>query len=106
MMKAIHVWTAVAAAVFLASLAVHLSTFTGLDPQEAVPRVMLLHLAIFPPFVAAIIYARQAAGRDKDALKRVIAQAPRRLRVLAGAFFAYAMVNFATFVVLPEGGTP
>ena len=50
-------WCWVAAVVLLVSLVAHLSTFLGIDPMAAWPGVMFIHLAIFPPFIAALCYA-------------------------------------------------
>jgi hypothetical protein len=99
-------WCWFAAAVLLVSLAVHVSTFLGIDPLEKWPGVMLLHLAIFPPFFAAICYANCIGGPKHGRQDRVVKSAPRWLQVLTGVFFAYALVNFAVVMVLVEGGGP
>jgi hypothetical protein len=99
-------WCWFAAAVLTVSLVVHVSTFLGVDPMDKWPGVMLLHLAIFPPFIAAIHYANRIGGRKQGRQDRVVNSAPRWLRILSGVFFAYALVNFATFIILVEGGGP
>ena len=99
-------WCWLAAAVLIVSLVVHVSTFLGIDPMEKWPGVMLIHLAIFPPFIAAISYANRIGGPKQGRQDRVIDTAPRWLRILTGLFFAYALVNFAIFLVLVEGGGP
>jgi hypothetical protein len=99
-------WCWFAAAVLIVSLVVHASTFLGIDPMAVWPGVMFIHLAIFPPFIAAIYYASRIGGAKQGRQDRVISSAPLWLRILAGVFFAYALVNFAIFLVLVEGGGP
>jgi hypothetical protein len=99
-------WCWFAAAVLIVSLIVHASTFLGIDPMEEWPGVMLIHLAIFPPFFAAISYANRIGGRRQGRQDKVVNSAPRWLQILTGVFFAYAFVNFAIFIILVEGGSP
>lgn len=105
-MRVLIGWCWFAAAVLVVSLLVHASTFLGIDPMTRWPGVMFIHLAIFPPFIAAICYANRTGGPAQGGQDRVINSAPRWLRVLAGVFFAYALVNFGAFMVLNEGGGP
>ena len=99
-------WCWFAAAMLLVSLVVHASTFLGIDPMAKWPGVMLIHLAVFPPFIAAGSYASRAGGKEPVGQDRVFNSAPRWLRILTGVFFVYALVNFAIFLVLCEGGGP
>jgi hypothetical protein len=99
-------WCWFAAAVLIVSLVVHASTFLGIDPMEEWPGVMFLHLAIFPPFIAAILYADRIGGPKQGRQDRVASSAPRWLQIMTGVFFVYAFVNFAIFLVLVEGGGP
>jgi hypothetical protein len=99
-------WCWIAAAVLLVSAAAHASTFLGIDPIAMWPGVMLIHLAIFPPFFAALYYAPRSAGKEQRHQDNVIAAAPAWLRILAGVCFIYAFVNFGIFIVLSEGGGP
>jgi hypothetical protein len=105
-MRVLIGWCWFAAAVLIVSLVVHVSTFLGFDPMAKWPGVMFIHLAIFPPFIAALFYASRTAGKDPRGQDRVFNSAPRWLRILTGVFFAYAFVNFAAFIVLTEGGGP
>jgi elongation factor Tu len=99
-------WCWFAAALLLVSLAVHASTFLEIYPMAKWPGVMFIHFAIFPPFIAALCYASRAGGKDAAGQDRVFKSAPRWLQVLTGVFFVYALVNFAIFIVLVEGGGP
>jgi hypothetical protein len=40
---------------FLISLAVHVSTFLGVSPQDAIPGLMFLHVGIFIVFIPAVV---------------------------------------------------
>ena len=99
-------WCCFAAGVLIVSLLVHVSTFLGIDPMEKWPGVMFIHLAIFPPFIAAIYCANRTAGPKHEAQDRVMSCSPRWLKILTGVFFAYALLNFVVFFVLIEGGSP
>ncbi len=98
-------WMIFAAVVFALSLTAHAATFFGVNPMHAVPGVMWLHVLIFPPFVAAIVYANRAGetGLKQDG---VIQAAPMWLKAVVGVCGAYALTNFVLFLVLSEGGKP
>jgi hypothetical protein len=94
------------AAILLAvTIVVHASTFLSIDPMERWPGVMFLHLAVFPPFIAAIYYASRACGGSKN-VDPAVNSSPQWLRRLTIGLFAYAFVNFALFLFLNEGGSP
>jgi hypothetical protein len=99
-------WCGFAATLLIVSLVVHVSTFLGIDPMAKWPGVMFIHLAIFPPFIAAIYYAERTSRKGREGQDKVFKSAPLWLRTLAGVFFAYALVNFAVFLILNEGGGP
>jgi hypothetical protein len=96
-------WCILALLILLASIVVHASTFFGIDPIAVHPGVMMIHLAIFPPFIAALIYAKQLNHSEKDGQKNAMERAPRWIRIATGIFGAYAAVNFILFMVLSEG---
>jgi hypothetical protein len=98
-------WAAMASAVFVASLAAHLATFVGIDPLESVPDVMLLHLTMFPPFIAGIVYAKKSQ-RGGLTPQQFQAAVPRWLQLLVAVSFVYAMVNFGLFMALSAAGAP
>jgi hypothetical protein len=63
-----------------------------------------LHLGIFVVFIPMAIYQRRNPGKDHwrtfdDAM-------PRWARYAVIGFFAYALINFALFFLLSEGGVP
>jgi len=91
------------AAVFLAALAAHASTFLGIDPMDEVPGVMWIHLLVFVPFGAGFIF--EGGGKRMWSEK----YAPRWLSWLMRATFAYALGNFLVFMfvmLLAGGGGP
>lgn len=89
---------------FLSSLVVHLSTFFGIDPSKHVPSVWTLHLGIFVVFVPMLFLQR--LGPKKDFWRKIFAPMPRWARYTIKAFFAYAIINFALFFYLSQGGVP
>jgi hypothetical protein len=83
------------------SALVHFSTFLGVDPQEAVPPVWLLHVGVFVVFVPAFFVSAQGPPDlgQKPSLNRLFAHAPAWMRLLVRVAFVYAILNFAAFFV-------
>jgi hypothetical protein len=98
-------WCAFSAIVLALSLIAHASTFLGIDPMAKFPGVMFIHVAIFPPFFAAIYYANRVKD-TKEGPEIAMKAAPRPFRWLTGIFGAYALLNFILFIILNEGGNP
>ena len=95
-----------AAAVLVVSIVVHASTFV-IDTMTEWPGVMLIHLAIFPPTIAALIYAVRTSRQyteDPRNLDPVFHMAPRWLVILTVVSFVYALVNFGIFAFILTGG--
>ncbi|MEM0915344.1 MAG: hypothetical protein AAGK09_12140 [Planctomycetota bacterium] len=101
----LYLWIGFAAIYLLVSFAVHVSTFIGLDPMSRIPGLMLLHVLIFPPFLAAIFYANRAIKRGAKNQQEIMGRAPKWLTIISGCFFAYALINFVLFLILMQGGT-
>jgi len=89
---------------FFLSLFVHLVTFFGIDPAKHVPWVWVLHLGIFVVFVPMVLM--QGSSLRKDLWNDLFAAVPRWARYAIKGFFAYAVINFALFMFLSEGGVP
>lgn len=89
---------------FCISLLVHLTTFLGINPARHIPWVWGLHVGIFVVFIPMIF--AQGLTPKKDFWPKMFARTPRWARYLTKAFFAYALINFALFFVLSEGGVP
>jgi hypothetical protein len=104
-MTLLRIWIFASSLSLLISLIVHLSTFFGLDPMQAIPEVMFIHLAIFPPFIAAILYMKKI-NDSKGQQEKIWKLAPHWMQIMSGAFFAYAIVNFIIFLILVKGGGP
>jgi hypothetical protein len=93
----------VALACLIFSLAVHLSTFAGVDPIDRVPYFWILHVLIFVVLGAAIFSGKRAVKGVKEDEKLIWSAAPRWLRWMTGVFFAYAFLNFALFLFMDKG---
>lgn len=102
-MTLLRAWIFCAALILVISLAVHLSTFSAFDPMQAIPGVMLIHVAIFPPFIAAIVYTKKLSPSNQDDVWKL---APKWMQQMSAVFFAYAIVNFIIFMILVHGGSP
>lgn len=95
-----------ATAVLVVSVVIHASTFV-IDTMTEWPGVMLIHLAIFPPTIAALIYAVRTSRQyteDPRNLDPVFYMAPRWLVILTVVSFVYALVNFGIFAFILTGG--
>lgn len=91
-------WMFFAAAVLVASFALHVSTFLGIDPMERFPHVMLVHVLIFPPFIAAIFALSKTPAAER--------RTPRWMKVYGALLGVYAIITGALFLILGEGGGP
>jgi hypothetical protein len=105
-MTLLRAWIWLAAVVLVVSLVVHVSTFFGVDPMEVFPGVMFIHLAIFPPFIAAVVYVKKVSRQTGRAEEKLFDLAPKWMRVVVGGFFVYAIANFIIFIFLVQGGGP
>src|SRR3954462_4582943 len=90
---------------FLAALIVHALTFAHIDLMALFPYVWFLHAGIFVVFFAFIWSARKSLGAGATT-KNLLAGLPRWASVAVIVVFVYALVNFAVFFYLSEGGVP
>jgi hypothetical protein len=104
--KILRAWILVSAIILIVSFAAHLSTFFPIDPMESIPGIMFIHVAIFPPFIAAILSANKATREQGYDHKRILQLAPAWMRTMFYAFFAYALLNFVLFFILSGGNAP
>jgi len=88
-----HVWCRLAVLVLLASAAVHVWTFLGIDPIRD-RWVFVLHGLMFLPFAAGLIYARRVEP-DRKKLLRILFHAPKWAVALSAVVFVYALANSA-----------
>src|SRR5215472_17851650 len=100
-MTLLRTWIFISALVLVVSLAVHLMTFSSIDPMEAIPGVMFIHVAIFPPFIAAIVYAKKISPSNQNDVWKL---APQWMQRMSAAFFAYGIINFIIFITRTSGG--
>lgn len=89
---------------FFTSLLVHLTTFLGINPARHIPWVWVLHLGIFVMFIP--MFVAQGFTTKKDFRREIFALIPPWAGYLTKAFFAYALINFALFFFLSDGGVP
>ena len=99
------VFAALAAAGLVLSVAVHFSTFAGVDPLDLFPPVCLLHVGIFVVFVPAIAVGNRKKPGESRSLASQFPHAPRWMAWMTGLFFVYAFVNFAVFIFLVREGS-
>jgi hypothetical protein len=87
------------------SLIAHVSALLGM-PQPLGSAAWGLHIGIFVVWLPAVITANRLVKdfRQKDFWKAALRGCPAWLRWLTYAFFAYAIINFVTFIVVAPRG--
>lgn len=90
---------------FIISLVVHISALLGIDVLTGFPYVWLLHLGIFVLFVPFVFSSRKTLGA-KPTLTEIRAAFPTWVVVLGVCICAYAVLNFALFMLATAGGSP
>jgi hypothetical protein len=93
----------------ISSVIVHFSTFLGINPERVFPAIWVLHILIFIVWIPVMFSCRNSFTKDnqRDFWKIATRSAPRWMKVLSVALFAYAFFNFFfTIFVLNEGGVP
>jgi hypothetical protein len=87
------------------SMAVHIATFCGIDPQQVCPYVWLLHIGIFAVWIPGLLLNRQrlnaaqSKNRGRNAIAAVTGSAPAWMQRLTALLFAYGLLNFVIFLV-------
>ncbi|MCK5844135.1 MAG: hypothetical protein KAG97_05460, partial [Victivallales bacterium] len=98
-----------AATVFCLSAIVHFSTYvTSGEFISDMDNVGFLHLLIFPPCIAAIFLSKKWGGSsyDNDGDDRIMRHAPKWMKLICGACFGYALINFVLCMIFTSGGQP
>jgi hypothetical protein len=96
---------------FALSLVAHLLTFTDIALQQSVPAIWGLHVGIFPPFFALVIYlqrwTRGSWPRRHLQWKSLLPYLPHWVRISGVVLFAYTFFNFFNATrFLPAKGDP
>lgn len=97
----------------ITSLVVHLATCFGVDVQEHIPFVIVLHVgAILASFPTILVLKREglltgAEGDDTTSLpKRILSTRPKWVRTICVLLMVYTVVNFALFIITSFEGSP
>jgi hypothetical protein len=99
-------WIIFTSLVFAASFLAHFSTYLGIDPMQVVPGIMLLHMLIFPPVIAAIICSNRQQKQRGLSQGDIFKYAPQWMQKACNVFGIYAFINFFLFMVLMSDGSP
>src|SRR5436190_12698949 len=110
--------------IFGLSTIVHFATYSPAIPvsMEVAWPLHLATMAVFAPVVFSLVAQQQrqpkepargffaswcaAQQRNKEFQSKLLALVPFPLRLACGIAFLYAIINFALFIVLMEGGSP
>jgi hypothetical protein len=88
---------------FLASVLVHASTFLD-RPPLGMNQTWPLHVGIFLVFIPSVLAQRRTGGNPHpQSLREQFPLAPRWMQAILGLCFAYAIVNFAIFMIMSFG---
>lgn len=97
---------------WLLGLLVHFLAVSGVDVQEKVPFVFVLHIGVFVAFIPAVLKMKKLVtesrleGNNGLSQFKILRQtAPTWLLVIAGIGFVYAFVNFVFFMKTGGGAT-
>jgi hypothetical protein len=87
------------------SLVVHLASFF-FQPPGGAALFFALHVAIFPLWIPVVFIVNGTAGKSLFSMRwswadwwTVLQGAPAWMRVMTYGFFAYALANFAVFII-------
>jgi hypothetical protein len=90
---------------FIISLIVHISALLGINILTNSPYIWLMHLGIFVVFVPFVFSSRKTLGA-KPKFAEIRAAFPTWVVVVGICIFAYAVLNFALFMMATKGGSP
>jgi hypothetical protein len=88
------------------SALVHIASMRGADVASAWPSVWLLHYALFPVVLVAVLAASAASGGERLSLRGFLALLPAWALALLAAGFIYAVATFAILVPATGAGDP
>ena len=88
------------------SVAVHVATFCGIDPQQVYPWVWMLHVGIFSIWFPAILFTNRRVLTLPKSEQRaaMMSGTPRMMRAVLGPLFAYTAFNFFFTIFVLQGG--
>jgi hypothetical protein len=78
----------------------------GIDVESAWPKVWVLHYALFPIVVLAVLTAVVAAQQKRLGLRSFLGIIPWPALLVLAAAFLYVLVTFFRFVPLSGAGAP
>ena len=93
----------IALAGLLLSASVHIASLRGADVAFTWPSVWLLHYALFPIIVVAVITVSAVAGKKRLGLRDFLALIPAWALALLAVSLVYALANLLVFAP-PSGG--
>jgi hypothetical protein len=96
----------IALAGLLLSGLVHAASMRGIDVESAWPNVWVLHYALVPIVVFAVLTAVVAAQQKRLGLLSFLGIIPWPALLLLAAAFLYVLVTFFRFVPLSGAGAP
>jgi hypothetical protein len=104
-MKLAFGWLAFAG--LLLSIAVHVLAALGVDVEEHVPMLWMLHIGVFVVILPAVLELRHPTeGKDNASFHRFLRGLPSWARAFAIALSAYVVLNFIPTFVASFDGLP
>jgi hypothetical protein len=96
----------VALAGLLLSGLVHAASLRSIDIESAWPSVWVLHYALYPIIVLAVLTAGVVAGQKRLGFRAFVALVPAPAWIVLAAAFVYAVATFLIFTPLSGAGDP
>jgi hypothetical protein len=91
---------------FILALVVHAASIRGVDSEAEWPSVWLLHGALFPLFILAILTAWAVAQPKTLSFRELLALVPWPALLLIGLMLVYVLANFVLLIPDSAGGAP
>lgn len=96
---------------WILALLVHILSLADIDVKQTVPFVWLLHIGVFIVWIPVIFSLKENVeikpmGKSMNAIgfyKIIFKETPTWMKVIAGAGFVYAFINFMLFAASPSG---
>jgi hypothetical protein len=90
----------------LLALLVHVTALRGIDSEAEWPQVWLLHGAVFPLILLAVLAPGAASRQRTPTFRELLALIPWPALLLIGLALIYVLATFVLFIPESAGGAP
>jgi hypothetical protein len=90
----------------LLALLVHVAALRGIDSEANWPQVWLLHAAVFPLILLAVLTPGTGSGQRTPSFRELLALIPWPVLLLIGLALIYVLAAFVLLIPESAGGAP